>query len=95
MVLERSALRQALADAIAKLNEQSQRLLHLYYVEDAKMSEIALEFGLTEARISQIHTQIIATLRARLRDELGDFAVLKPRKTRRSVRKAVHPVAQT
>jgi RNA polymerase sigma factor for flagellar operon FliA len=83
VVLERAALRQSLAQAIAALSAQQKWVLQKYYVDGCKMSEIGVELGLTEARISQIHAQIIATLRAKMRDDVGDFSLLKPRKKQR------------
>lgn len=65
-LLERSSLRQALAESIALLPRKSQILLTLYYEHEMRMHEIAKHLGLSEARISQMHTQTIAQLRASL-----------------------------
>lgn len=79
VVLERAGLRTALALAVAKLNPQKQTLLRLYYEEDLTMRTIAERLGLSEARISQLHTQTIAELRATMPD--GDIGtLLKPRR---------------
>jgi RNA polymerase sigma factor for flagellar operon FliA len=82
VVLERSALRQALALAITRLPEQKQELLMLYYEKGLKMHEIGKTLRLTEARISQLHTQTIAQLRAVI-VEGTMAALLKPRTKRR------------
>lgn len=67
-LLERAALRQALAESIQLLPRKSQILLTLYYEHEMKMHEIGRHLGLSEARISQMHTQSIAQLRASLAD---------------------------
>jgi len=56
-----------LVEAIRSLDENSKLVLSLYYVEELTMKEIADVMGLTESRISQIHSAAIRKLRARLR----------------------------
>ena len=41
-------------------------MLALYYVERLKFSEIGALFGVSESRISQIHTAAIDSIRERL-----------------------------
>jgi RNA polymerase sigma factor for flagellar operon FliA len=67
-LLERASLRKALAESIQLLPRKSQILLTLYYEHEMRMHEIAKHLGLSEARISQMHTQSIAQLRASLAD---------------------------
>ncbi|MDX8402219.1 MAG: FliA/WhiG family RNA polymerase sigma factor [Mariprofundaceae bacterium] len=55
-----------LADAIAHLPRREQVLITLYYHEELTMKEIALVLGLTESRVSQIHSQMVLRLRAHL-----------------------------
>ena len=40
------------------------KVLALYYLEGMRLAEIAAAFGVTEGRISQIHTQAVLSLRA-------------------------------
>jgi RNA polymerase sigma factor for flagellar operon FliA len=80
VVLERSALRQALAQAIFRLPEQDRQLLHLYYEEGLKMREVGQWMALTEARVSQLHAQAIAKLRASFTDDNAPPTILKPRR---------------
>ncbi len=56
----------ALTDQIGHLPERQQRVLAMYYNEGLRLIEIAEAFGVTEARISQIHSQALATLRRRM-----------------------------
>lgn len=82
-VLERAALKDTLSAALGSLSHQSSSVLRLYYVEDIKMHEIGKRLQVTEARVSQIHAQAIAELRARMVDGSGAIPVLKPRRSPR------------
>lgn len=59
----RADLELALAQSIATLDARSQTILSLYYIEGLSMAEISHVFSLTEARISQLHSAAIKTLR--------------------------------
>jgi len=59
---------QALADAIGKLPERERLVLSLYYDEELNLKEIGEVLGVSESRVSQIHSQCAARLRARLAD---------------------------
>lgn len=84
VALERRALRQTLLDAINALPKQEQIVLNLYYEEDLKMREIGDAIGLSEPRVSQIHTQAIAMLRATIvGGEDASASLLKPRRKAR------------
>jgi len=82
-MLERLSLWQTLSEAIRALSEQEQTVLRLYYQEEQKMKAIGNLLGLSESRISQIHTQALATLRARFVDEHKTPPLLKPRRKAR------------
>ncbi|MGB9682047.1 MAG: sigma-70 family RNA polymerase sigma factor [bacterium] len=66
-VIEREQL-DALALAISKLDERERHILSLYYYEGLTLKQIGKVLGITESRVSQIHTQIILKLRRLLRD---------------------------
>ena len=85
-MLERSALKESLATAIRGLSKKSGTVLSYYYVDDLKMHQIGKLMQVTEARVSQIHAQAIVELRAKLLDESGSIASLKPRRLDRSTR---------
>lgn len=78
-VLQRAALRQALAAAIGTLPKQKQTVLRLYYEEELKMHEVGRILCLSEARVSQLHSHSLAQLRAHLLVGGEGAAVLKPR----------------
>jgi len=53
-----------LAEAVSCLPAKERIILTLYYYEEFTMKEVALIMGLTESRVSQIHTQLVLRLRA-------------------------------
>ncbi len=55
-----------LAQAIAALPPRERVLITLYYYEELSMKEIALILGVTESRVSQLHTQMVIRLRTQL-----------------------------
>lgn len=52
---------------LQQLPEAQRRVLCMYYLEDLRLKEIAVVFGVTESRICQIHSQAILSLRSYLR----------------------------
>ncbi len=64
--LVRSELKTALYEEIRSLSEREQLILSLYYVEELTFKEIGSILGVSESRISQLHTIIIAKLRQKL-----------------------------
>ena len=55
-----------LAGAIEGLPQKEAVLLSLYYYEELTMKEVALVLGLTESRVSQVHSQMVMRLRSHL-----------------------------
>jgi RNA polymerase sigma factor for flagellar operon FliA len=64
--LQRESLKKALAAAISQLPERERMVLALYYNEELNLKEIGLVLGVSESRVSQIHSQAAARLKARL-----------------------------
>ncbi len=64
--VQREALRQQLAAAIAGLPKRERLVLALYYHEELNLKEIGLVIGVSESRVSQIHSQAALRLRAKL-----------------------------
>jgi len=71
-VLGLSELRDLLAEAIDQLPERHRLVIALYYYEEMTMKEIAEVLGVSESRVSQIHSQALLSLRAKLRRTLGE-----------------------
>ncbi len=61
-------LQQALATAIDELPEREKLVLSLYYNEELNLKEIGLVLGVSESRVSQIHTQAALRLRKKMTD---------------------------
>lgn len=64
--VQREGLKKALAEAIAQLPERERMVLALYYDQELNLKEIGMVLGVSESRISQIHSQAAARLRQRL-----------------------------
>jgi RNA polymerase sigma factor for flagellar operon FliA len=59
-------LREMVADAITSLPEREKLVITLYYYEDLTLREIGEVLGVTESRVSQLHTKAVLRLKARL-----------------------------
>lgn len=60
-------LKQTLAKSIEKLPEREKTVIALYYYDGLTFKEIGKILGVTESRISQLHTKAVLRLRARLK----------------------------
>ena len=61
--------RQAVINAIDALPPREKILMGLYYEEEMNLKEIGAVMGVSESRVSQLHTQAVARLRATLREQ--------------------------
>ena len=62
-----------LTEAIGSLPEREQLVVALYYYENLTLREIGEVLGVTESRISQLHTKAVLRLKSRLQgDNLRD-----------------------
>jgi RNA polymerase sigma factor for flagellar operon FliA len=59
-------LREALGDAISRSGRREKLVVTLYYYEELTLREIGEVLGVTESRVSQLHTKAILRLKARL-----------------------------
>ena len=72
---ERAELKKLLAQEIAKLSERERLVITLYYFEHLTSKEIGKILGVSDSRISQLHTKAVLRLRgklAKLRSILSD-----------------------
>ena len=64
--LAETEMKEAIAEAIARLPEREKLVVTLYYYEELTLREIGEVLGVTESRVSQLHTKAILRLKARL-----------------------------
>jgi RNA polymerase sigma factor for flagellar operon FliA len=64
--LDQSEVKEMIADAISRLPEREKLVITLYYYEELTLREIGEVLGVTESRVSQLHTKAILRLKARL-----------------------------
>ena len=58
-----------LAAAIQQLPERERRVIVLYYAEELRLKEIGAVLGITESRVSQLHSRALALLNSKLSDK--------------------------
>jgi RNA polymerase sigma factor for flagellar operon FliA len=68
-VMDATDLKDRIADAIARLPEREKLVVALYYYENLTLREIGEVLGVTESRVSQLHTKAVLRLRGRMSDE--------------------------
>jgi RNA polymerase sigma factor for flagellar operon FliA len=68
-LLDASELKDRLAEAISDLPEREKLVIALYYYENLTLREIGEVLGVTESRISQLHTKAVLRLKSRLQAE--------------------------
>ena len=64
-------VREALGEAISRLHEREKLVVTLYYYEELTLREIGEVLGVTESRVSQLHTKAILRLKARLSSSMA------------------------
>ena len=68
VMAEREEIRRVIVEAINELPDNEKKILVLYYFEDLTLKEIGQVLGVTESRVSQLHTKAILRLRTRLKN---------------------------
>ncbi|MBW7923812.1 MAG: RNA polymerase sigma factor FliA [Burkholderiaceae bacterium] len=66
-ILGDSRFRHALVAAIGKLPERERLVMGMYYEQEMNLKEIGAVLGVTESRISQLHSQAVARLRTQMK----------------------------
>ena len=67
--MTQTEVKDRLAGAIERLPEREKLVVALYYYENLTLREIGEVLGVTESRVSQLHTKAILRLKSRLEDE--------------------------
>ncbi len=70
--VEKLETQDMLRDSINQLPEREKKVVTLYYYEELTLKEISAIMGVSESRISQIHTKGISRLRGKLSKEEGE-----------------------
>ena len=65
--LQKEDFKRCLAEAISGLPERERLVMALYYEEELNLREIGSIIGVSESRVSQIHSQALIRLQARMR----------------------------
>jgi len=66
--VQQDDFQQAMVQAIDTLPERERLLMSLYYNDELNLKEIGEVLGVSESRVSQIHSQTVIRLRSKLRD---------------------------
>lgn len=69
-LIDQSELRDRVAEAIGALPDREKLVVALYYYENLTLREIGEVLGVTESRVSQLHTKAMLRLRSKLAGEL-------------------------
>lgn len=69
--IERTELKEKLAQALNLLTEKERKVVLLYYYEDLTLKEISEVMEVSESRISQLHTRAIEKMRVKLGGYIG------------------------
>lgn len=64
--LQKEDFKHSLSEAVAGLPERERLVMTLYYDEELNLREIGAVLGVSESRVSQIHSQALIRLQARL-----------------------------
>lgn len=75
VVVDVNDVKDRLAQAIANLPEREKVVIALYYYEGLTLREIGEVLGVTESRVSQLHTKAILRLKGRLKDQVEPAAM--------------------
>ncbi|MCK1798845.1 RNA polymerase sigma factor WhiG [Streptomyces sp. XM4193] len=70
-IAEGREVKRLLARAINTLPDREKTVVTLYYYEGLTLAEIGAVLGVTESRVSQIHTKSVLQLRAKMADVAG------------------------
>ncbi len=70
-VIEKSELKEMLAQALELLTEKEKKVILLYYYEDLTLKEISRILEVSESRISQLHTKALQKMKTPMGNYIG------------------------
>jgi RNA polymerase sigma factor for flagellar operon FliA len=71
-MLKAKGVRDIILKTVEELPEKQKLVLSLYYYEDLNLKEIGRILDVTESRVSQLHTQAVQKMRAKLKNLLQE-----------------------
>lgn len=76
-VIDRQELKRTLTEAIEALNDNEQKVIAFYYFEELTLKEISKVLGVSESRVSQLHTKALKKMREKIgKENMGIFSIL-------------------
>lgn len=70
-VIEKTELKQKLAESLDMLTEKERKVILLYYYEELSLKEISYVLEVSESRVSQLHTKALQKMREKLGRYMG------------------------
>lgn len=70
--LQKEDMQKVISDAVASLPERERLVMALYYDEELNLREIGAVMGVSESRVSQIHSQAVIRLQARMSTRISE-----------------------
>ncbi len=71
--VEKEELTKVLGEAMELLTEKEQKVILLYYYEELTLKEISSILGVSESRISQLHTRALQKMKTKMGTYMGVF----------------------
>lgn len=72
---DRNEFRKLLEKAVMELPEQERAVLVLYYYENLMLKEIGQLLGISESRVSQIHSKAVIRMKTRLQNFKKEYSI--------------------
>lgn len=70
--MQKDDMQRIIAESVASLPERERLVMALYYDEELNLREIGAVMGVSESRVSQIHSQAVIRLQARMANRLAE-----------------------
>ena len=64
--IQENELKKVLKDTLEFLTEKERKVIELYYYEELTLKEISKVLGVSESRISQLHTKALSKMRKKM-----------------------------
>ena len=71
--IEKAELTKMLGEALELLTDKEQKVITLYYYEELTLKEISNILGVSESRVSQLHTRALQKMKTKMGNYMGMF----------------------